>query len=397
MHAYFHIGRPKTGSTSIQDFLFTNTRALAKQGVLHDRLDAQYSSQWELPIAALTAGGYPLKDPHVSVLLQLTDMERQKKYADRMLEKFEASLSGKSSGKNTFVASSEHAVAYLQGKDYVTQFDTLMRRYFDEVTYVIYLRDQVSLCASAYSEQIKRGETLKQVDYVRRAVRRAWFDHERVLRPWIEAVGTERLKVRLMDRDALTGGDLMDDFCDVIGVDPAGMTRPPVENPALSRDATEVMRIINGFLPVLLENGRHNPLRRGLQERLLELYADAPRLCLSSHQAEFLMNACELSNESIREVFWPDRKTLFTPRTLPENEKAWVNSEAALKMAVSLMIAARQGQLPPLLRDDLLCSQCEDPHTATPSGQMPERIPWAERVGSLGRNALRRLNLSPRG
>lgn len=394
MHAYFHIGRPKTGSTSIQDFLLANTRTLGMQNVLHDRLDMQYSSQWELPIAALTAGGFPLNDPHVSVLLQLTEMDRQKAYSERMLAKFESSLARKSSGKDTFVASSEHAIAYLPTSTYVAEFDKLLKRYFDSITYVVYLRDQVSLCASAYSEQIKRGHTTKQIDFVRRAVQRGWFDHERVLRPWIDTVGPERIKVRLMERDALVSGDLIDDFCSVIGVDPAGMERPAVENPALSRDATEVMRVVNGFLPVLLDDGRHNPLRKGVQDRLLEHYADAPKLRLSSHQAEYLMDASELSNETIRKMFYPDRENLFAPRPLPSDKNAWVDGEAALQMAVSLLIAARQGQLPPLRRSELMRAQSNDPHTACPSGEMPQQIPWSARVGALSRTALRRMNIS---
>lgn len=393
MHAYFHIGRPKTGSTSIQDFLFENTRALAQQKVFHDRLDVRYSSQWEMPIAALTADESPIKDDYVSVLLQLTDMEKQKAYAARMCASFADSLA-RSGGMETFVASSEHGIAYLSRNSHVAAFDKLLKRYFDDVTYIIYLRDQVSLCASAYSEQIKRGSTVKQYDFVRRAVQSKLFDHERILRPWIDIVGPERMKVRLMERDALVNGDLIDDFCAVIGIDPESFKRPRIENPALTRDATEVMRVINSFLPVLLENGEHNPLRKGIQEHLLEHYANAPKLRLSAVQAEYLMDACEISNETIRSIFWPERETLFTPRPLPAKEETGLDKEAALEMAVSLLIAARQGQLPPLSKTELVRARSDDPLTASPSGEAPQRVPWRKRISALRRTALKRIRRS---
>lgn len=396
MRAFFHIGRPKTGSTSIQDFLWANRRALAGQRVLYDRIDADISSQWELPIAALSRAGAPVKDMFVVRKLQLQEMAAQQAYADRMLARFEEGLAANAGQMDTYIASSEHAVDYLAEPAHVDAFDRLLGKHFDDITYIIYLREQTSLCASSYSEHIKRGRTISLQEFVRRAVQPGWFDHLRALQPWIDALGPERINVRLMERDTLVGGDLIDDFCAQTGIDPEGLARPRVENPALSRDACEVMRVLNQLLPVMLEDGRPNPLRRGLQERLLERYADAPRLRLSTHQMTHLMKACDGPNETLRQMFWPSRDRLFAERPLPDNKDVWINHEEALKVALSLVIASRQGQLEPLSADDLRDGVSSDPQTACPSGTAPEPFPLRRKVGAIKRRALSRLQTALR-
>ena len=399
MRAVFHIGRPKVGSTTIQSFLYANTRALADQSFLHDRLNPHFSSQWELPIAALSDCGVHIPDPHISTLLQIKELEAQKRYAASMRTQFEASLARHSTGKSTFVASSEHALPYLTEAEHVARFDEILHRYFDAPVYVIYIRDQVSLTLSAYSERIKRGGTKAFSPYLNTTLRRKFFDHARVLAPWIDAVGSARLKVRLLERDGLVGGDLIDDFCDSAGIDPTGLQRPSPKNPSLSRDAAEVLRVLNGFVPPLLENGKQNPLSRGLLKRLLALYADAPPLRMNAAQEDQVRKVYAAGNEALRAMFFEGRPALFSSKGSATSDpaEADIDHEATLQIALSMLIAARQGQIAPLSARALRRAVSLDPRTATNTGASPPRAPMTERWPALRSPRLQRLNPLKRG
>ncbi|AXI47772.1 hypothetical protein C1J03_18225 [Sulfitobacter sp. SK012] len=399
MRAVFHIGRPKVGSTSIQSFLYANTNALSRMGVLYDRLDPNYSSQWELPIAALSASGIHIPDPHISRLLQIEKLTEQERYAEQMVRRFEASLAKNKADKDLYVASSEHAAHYLRTPSDVTRFDKLLRQYFDAPDYVVYIRDQVSLTLSAYSEMIKRGGTTAFPEYLNKSLRQKRFDHARVLAPWIEAVGPERLKVRLLERDGLVGGDLIDDFCDSAGIDPTGLERPTNENPSLSRDAAEVMRVLNGYLPSLLENGRRNPLARGLLDRLMTHYANEPPLQMSVGRRTRTQTVYAEGNESVRAMFFAERTSLFTPKkdSLTNPQVTNFDPEATLQIALSMLIATRQGKIAPLSARELRRAISLDPLTATPSGTSPQRATLYDRWPVLRSPRFQQLNPFKRG
>ncbi|EAJ1135677.1 hypothetical protein CHI82_08455, partial [Campylobacter coli] len=52
MTAYVHIGTEKTGSTSIQFFLYSNRRLLQRQNMIYPISIGNYSSQWNFTFLA---------------------------------------------------------------------------------------------------------------------------------------------------------------------------------------------------------------------------------------------------------------------------------------------------------------------------------------------------------
>ena len=398
MRAIIHIGRPKVGSTTLQEFLWENRQELGRRGVLYHRLDPGQSSQFELPIAALTDCDRRIADPHISKLLRIETLDDQRAYATTMMRRFEEDLRTHGDGKELYIASTEHAVPYLRNNRQTAAFDTILRRYFDDVTYVIYIRDQLPLYLSSYSEMIKRGRTSAFQPWLDRAMETGELDHLRVLRAWINGVGQDALRVRLLERDALVGGDLIEDFCHSCGISAEGLVRPAPQNLSLSRDATEVLRVLNGLVPSLLPDGRPNPLRRDLVEYLLEQFADAPPLAFTRAQAQAVQDCHATGNEKVRALFWPGRPALFQPRALPESDiDARIDSETALEMALSMLIAVRQGRIAPLNGFDLRHAISTDPPTATDSGAAPTRAPFIDRWPKLKSPRLRPRNFLNRG
>ena len=175
MRAVFHIGRPKCGTTSIQVFLQENRDRLSAQGVLYSRSDDEISSQWEFPIAALCRNEQDIPDPFVSRLLGFHNQADQIAYSAAKLSEFDQLLEKHSATHHTWVGSSEHAVPYLRNPEQVAALDTMLKERFDEVRYVLHVRRQEDLIASAFAEGVRRGNGIGLNEYVGRVLKKKPF------------------------------------------------------------------------------------------------------------------------------------------------------------------------------------------------------------------------------
>lgn len=308
MKALIHIGMPKTGSSTIQAFLKINAEALRAQGLRHDPVNPRFGSQYELAATGLVRAGAAMSDAVALRVLGLRDPAAQQAYVDA----FEARLQhGQQAwGERVFLGSSEHLHAWLTRPEQITALDTVLRRYFDSVQYLVYLRPQAEMVVSAYSERIRRGETLSFNDHFNQRLKA--LNYWKSLRLWAKAVGEARLTPRLLTPDALVGGDLLDDFCAIAGIDRTGLQTPRRMNTSLSAEAIALRRQINRFLPVRnRKGGRAKPYQLAL--RLLERRLPQPgtRLQLSGGQRQTLLADHAEGNEKLRARYFPERATLF--------------------------------------------------------------------------------------
>lgn len=318
MKAVFHIGRPKTGSTTLQVFLAENRAELARRGVLYNRVEERISSQWEFPIAALAERETLPPDPYLRRVLNIHDLDALGAYSARMMAAFEAQLAAVGDGADLWVASSEHVYPYLKRPEQIEAFDQIMHRYFDDVTYVVYLRRQEDLIVSAYSEVVRRGEWPSFDAFVEKFLNSGRGNHMAQLRKWVKVVGRERIVVRLLERNALAGGDLVQDFCEVLGISGEGLAQPHSHNTSLNQKTLKSALRINRFFAV---NRKHSRLREKLRLECIKLAEklapDGAPLALPESVAARVARECADSNERLRAMFFPDRETLFAPRGKP--------------------------------------------------------------------------------
>lgn len=342
MKAIVHIGAPKTGSSTIQEFLFQNTDALAAQGFRFRRNVPGRGSQYEYPLAALASIDRLLPGVEEQKRYSSTDLATHKATGQAVLAQLDQLLS--SWTEQVALFSSEHIYPWILRVDEIAALDAMFRARFDDVRYVLYIRNQEDLIVSEYSEALKRGSNIRLFKLIEQ--RSPSLDWSPRIRNWISVVGRDRFDLRLMDRDFLDKGDLLDDFAATCGFSMDGLRRLPKLNESLSAAGAACLRMMNERIPQLRYDGQPNPLRFDLVLQLQQMSPPgaAPLALFDAHRTQ-IRNVVEAGNDWLRQTFFPDRSTLFSPPSERKPAPREQTLEEALDLAARLFIKLRLGEM----------------------------------------------------
>jgi hypothetical protein len=295
MKLWLHIGSPKTGSSSIQDFLFANRNELVKAGFTTLTPGPRQASANRL---AASIGG---RNKHAPVDVAKDCFARARRDApqDAVLSSEEFYLEGP--------AKLAHVLA-----PHIAEHDA-------DVQIVLYLRRQDLFIDSFYSQRRKTGRfrgTLKEfaLGFAAREL-----NYVAMVDQWRAAFPNAGLHLRRFERTRFPKGDIVNDFMQVIGhADLADtLERPERRNTAPNSDVIALMDMLS-------EAGEFNTTRiyRLMEERGFPdtgarktFVDDATRKTLLAHYAD--------GNEALRAKFFPEDDSLFDmtapkPDTRPE-------------------------------------------------------------------------------
>ncbi len=308
MKALIHIGMPKAGSSSIQEFLKINREVLSSRGIRYAPFNPDFGSQYELAATGLAGAGKGIRDGTARQVLGLNSAEDEAAYVARYRAFLDAGLA--EWREDLFVGSSEHIQPWLARSETIAALDIFLRNRFDAVRYVVYLRPQADTLLSSYSERIRRGETLDFETHLQGRLKA--LNLNQIVKLWETAVGADRLDARLLVRDALTGGDLIHDFCAALDTPGDGLRAPGRMNTALSREEIALHRRLNRVLPVRRAGGAPNPFHLAALRGLgVFLRRPGTPLTLTNAQKAEIETHFAASNERLRARRFAQRARLF--------------------------------------------------------------------------------------
>ncbi len=307
-NAIVHLGLNKTGSTAIQKWLALNAAQLATQGFHYDN----FVNRSEIPVQQLTALGILTYTPQGILIpskrlrrrLGITDIASQEQVFKRVEATFQKSVT-EAQGK-TVILSSEHLGGWLPPADRIDGIKRVFEKYFDKITYVLYVREQSDWLLSAYIQACKSGNLLSMEEL---ADKIGEFDYLHLADMWSRQIGSEKLVVRLYDRGFMKNGDAIADFADVCGIDTSSLTSTERANEALSQrqvDAFIAMSQLQrklGFNP-----GRHRRMKR----RIANLFRGGAPVRMPEELMQTLRSKNASTNEAFRTKYFPDRPVLFS-------------------------------------------------------------------------------------
>lgn len=197
---YLHVGTHKTGTTTIQHFLFYNYEALKKQGF--DYLIE--NSTWE----AHHALGWSFQG--IKAPIQYYCPWHEKGVINHLENEIKKSCS------DTFIISSEN-MFQLKDMEFINNFFARFHKQYD-IKIIIFLRDQVSFIESWYYELV-RADYCKLSDDIDAFITNPRYnlDYYSEIKKWEKYIHKDSILVRNFSIEA-SNGKLLENFCTIIGL-----------------------------------------------------------------------------------------------------------------------------------------------------------------------------------
>jgi hypothetical protein len=209
---FLHIGSHKTGTTAIQNALFSNRENIAQSGVkVFNRglnghaLPHANGTDW-IPLNYKIRNGHPSK-----ILASLIDT--------KLLFKYLADC-------DRDVIFSAESLSWLDSADEIHELKEEAQKYFDRVIIIVYVRRQDRQVISHHNQGSKYKFTPASIYYgssnrsipINEDNYYEYLDYNRKITLWADAFGDENIRVRVFERDFLFGNDVVEDFFNLIGI-----------------------------------------------------------------------------------------------------------------------------------------------------------------------------------
>lgn len=339
--AIIHIGTPKTGSTTIQEFLAINRESLLEGGFAYPVSPGKRSHHKLAGFGSQEAHAGPAQRPAEHPLAY-----ELKNLPDHV---------------RTVIFSSEHLTNKLASADQVGRFKDFLEVFFDKYLIVVYLRRQDEYVTSLYSTHLRMGSGRLSVlpgTTLRKGV--DFCDWGRLLERWESVFGRENIIARLFSRDDFFDGDLIADFRTVCGLDQLALkASKPVINQSLIPAAQEFLRQLNLMSYAKGEAEKDDiwdhtedqePPAEGddsasglripffIRQILGDKFSGAGRRP-SRAEAEAFVRRYSESNERIRARYFPNRETLFKLdfSSYPDHADPAPPSEEVLQVSLEII------------------------------------------------------------
>jgi hypothetical protein len=353
-----HVGAPKTGTSFLQDLLFTHREVLAEQGILYpaDRFDAHFLAALDL------------------MELQWGGLEKQAVGAwDRLAEQVR--------GWTGTVVISHEILATASP----AQVARAMESFGDcEVHVLVSARDLVRQIPAEWQENVKHRRVVGYRDFLdkitdprRRGPLASWFwgvqEVPDILDRWGGALPPERVHVLTVPRPGAPRDLLWRRFAGVLGIDPEAYD--PTDrraNPSLGVPETALVRRINERVNngVLANEDYRQFVRELLAHRTLSARSGSARLALPPDVRAWASDLCDTWVEVLTERGYdvvgdlddlrPGPPELDPPFVDPDEPDEQQVADAAMEsIVVLLQEAARLQALEHQLREDVHAAQRE--------------------------------------
>jgi hypothetical protein len=322
MKAIIHIGTPKTGTTTIQQFLVDNAEALKKQNIFIPDSDFNFHR-----VLGCFFNTFALEETmwHFPTIQRVSLSETDRKDTKNWYEKQIFTR------KQTVIFSSELLSFFVKSE--IQLFKEWLCSLFDEVQIILYLRRQPEYLVSYYMQLAKCGlfsnditflnfyHTLisgKQKDYCS-------DNYQHLLENWCDVFGKENINLRLFDRKEMFQNDLLKDFCFITGINISNLKHSPSRNESLDVETMEFLRKLKQF--PYIEGKNFNTYRSHLICYSEEKFGKSSNkgYNLSQAEAKEILDHYRESNNAVareylgREQLFSDDVSMYPVETAPHN------------------------------------------------------------------------------
>ncbi len=265
-----HIGMNKTGSTSLQRFLFANRASLRERGIIypalevfmfqgaHHRLAGSFSPRHDWAELQKCAGGIDNPETVLSILREEIGRLKNSRQIVISSELFGIENSGKAISALQEIRDLCDIRIIIYIRNYPDYLESLLAH---RITYSDYDKDLVT-------EEFKRDFCMQLKGH-----------YSRIIDPYSRGFGRENVIVRVMEKGQLRGGGILSDFLSLLGQEMDGKYQATgIKNVSLQRNGLEYMMIMNR----MRKNGLVDPVELKVTRMMLKQLSDEERYSLSA-------------------------------------------------------------------------------------------------------------------
>lgn len=311
-----HIGTEKTGTSSIQEVLFHN------RNLLNDRGFHFLQSAGTKNNRALTA--CCLDEDHYDDFFEqnnIRSLEEKIRFKKNTIKNFKNEISRLNGNTHTVIISSEHFHSRTIRPDEINRVKSLFDPFFNDITIVCYLREQVQTCLSLYSTAVKVGNICTLDSMIRNCnPSNVYYNYYVLLNNWKSIFIDAKFDVRRFDRKFLYNNDLIDDFFKIIDIDILDKIKRTNSsaNESLTVFGQHLALSFNKAIPRYLPTGETDLTWSNGMEKISSLFSGkGESVPLDVYDSVF--NRFKLSNEKLSKVYL-DSKILFEYNPPKSNE-----------------------------------------------------------------------------
>ncbi len=322
MQSILHIGDMKCGSKSIQNWLHHDVDLLREHGF--HLATATRQGIYDSPLASYALGDdrnetEPRRECGITTSAELPAHRRG---IEERLAREVAALPATARA----VIFSHEMLLSLEPAE-VERAVGLLRRHFNPIRVVAYIRRQDRLFLSLWGQRLKTHDPGPAFCDTLRSHRR----YLPMLEVWERAVGRDQIVLRVFDKATFRNGDLRADFCEAAGIPlDARFSRPALRNEGLDDDAQLLLLELCDRLNAHRERSRRSlgrRLRRVFRRRGSHVWTPVAfplplvRHLMQTRQGKGWLPSRQWArdtaaahadeNETIRRRYFPDRASLF--------------------------------------------------------------------------------------
>jgi hypothetical protein len=216
-----HIGRHKTGTSSLQRFLYRNREQLEKYGFYY-------------PMSGLTGlAHHDIARHFYGRALERFPAEERHTHAQCVHALFEE-IEGR------------HETVLLSSEGFQNCNPNSIEQFFPtgQTKIIVYIREQSEYLVSAYQQKVQATNYFASLEEFSQEFK---VNYDVFLQKWERSFGLGNVTARLYGRSHLKGGDIVEDFCDAAGIpNSLELHRPSADqNPSIGGALLEFKRFLN--------------------------------------------------------------------------------------------------------------------------------------------------------
>lgn len=287
-----HIGSSKTGSTSLQRTFFKSRDKLLKEGYF-----------------------YSTSSVNNTFLYNAFNSKCASKVREDAREELGRSLTEFSqAGVDKAIMSSEY-LSFLSERS-VLDLHSVLKQCFDSIKVVCYVRHPVAHCASQIQQYVKRG--IGSLDSFYKAP--PYFSPSKVLPIFENVFGEHSVICRGFERELLIDGDVVKDFCNVVGLKSNVLNSVREDNVSLSYEYL----IMADLLYKLKLSKEYSDLKNVLITDLFENTGQGQKFTLPQEVTSLVSKSCVPDLEYMKKEY---NIEFLEPKWVLERKNPYVESD----------------------------------------------------------------------